>query len=83
MDFYFKKSINLIDRIYFWNEETSSSPARRLISPETGNHVTKLFHGFQLVACDGSRLNLPYNPKDTDTYIKCIGGRKGINQLLR
>ena len=44
-------------------------------------HVTKLFHGFQLVACDGSRLNLPYNPKDTDTYIKCIGGRKGINQL--
>ena len=43
--------------------------------------VTNLFHGYQLVACDGTRLNLPYNPYDQDTYIKAIEGRKGINQL--
>lgn len=41
----------------------------------------KIFQGYQLVACDGSRINLPYNPSDTDTFIQCIDGRKGINQL--
>ncbi|MBQ2678732.1 MAG: IS4 family transposase [Firmicutes bacterium] len=43
--------------------------------------VQKTFHGYQLVACDGSRLNLPYNPSDPDSFIRCISGRKGINQM--
>ena len=43
--------------------------------------VSKTFKGYQLVSCDGSRLNLPYNPSDTDTFCQCIKGRKGINQL--
>ena len=30
---------------------------------------------------DGSRVNLPYNPSDSDTFIQCIEGRKGINQI--
>ncbi len=43
--------------------------------------VVKTFHGYQLVACDGSRINLPYNPSDPDTFIQCIKNRKGINQI--
>lgn len=43
--------------------------------------VIRTFFGYQLIATDGSRLNLPYNPSDPDTFIQCIKGRKGINQL--
>ena len=43
--------------------------------------VLKTLNGYQLVACDGSRLNLPYNPSDPDSFIQCIDGRKGINQI--
>ena len=43
--------------------------------------VNKTFNGYQLVACDGSRLNLPYNPSDEASFIRCIKGRKGINQV--
>ena len=41
----------------------------------------KTFYGYQPVAADGCRLNLPYHPSDTDTFIKCIEGRKGLNQM--
>ena len=41
----------------------------------------KNFHGYQLVACDGTRLNLPYNPADSDTFVDNIEGRKGFNQV--
>ncbi len=43
--------------------------------------VKNTFHGYQLVACDGTRLNLLYNPSDSDSFIQCIEGRKGINQI--
>ena len=43
--------------------------------------VHNTFRGYQLVACDGTRLNLPYNPSDSDSFIQCIEGRKGINQI--
>ena len=29
----------------------------------------KKFQGYQIVACDGSRINLPYNPSDKDSFI--------------
>lgn len=41
----------------------------------------KNFHGYQLVACDGTRLNLPYNPTDFDTLVDNIKGRKSFNQI--
>ena len=41
----------------------------------------KTFHGNRLIAMDGTRLNLPYNPSDPDTFIKSIKDRKGINQM--
>lgn len=42
--------------------------------------VTKTFRGYRLIACDGTRLNLPYNPSDHSTLVNNIEGRKGFNQ---
>ena len=42
--------------------------------------VTKTFHGYQLIACDGTRLNLPYNRDDHSTLVDNIAGRKAFNQ---
>jgi len=38
------------------------------------------YNGFRLVACDGSDLNIAYNPKDTDTYFRNSLDSKGFNQ---
>ena len=43
--------------------------------------LPKTFNGYQLVACDGTRINIPYNPSDEYSFIQCIKGRKGINQV--
>ena len=43
--------------------------------------LPKKFYDYQLVACDGSRLNLPFNPSDMYSFIKSIQKRKGINQV--
>lgn len=43
--------------------------------------IPKNYNGYQLIACDGSRINLPYNPSDDYSFIQCIKGRKGINQV--
>lgn len=40
----------------------------------------KNYCGMRVIACDGTRLNTPYNPQDTDSYVNCIEGRKGFNQ---
>ena len=40
----------------------------------------KTFHGYRLIACDGTRLNLPYNHADHNTLVDNIDGRKGFNQ---
>lgn len=40
----------------------------------------KNFHGMKVIACDGTRVNTPYNPKDRDSFVNCINGRKGYNQ---
>ena len=80
----------------FFGEEKLPSPSamiqrRSQIKPEAFEelffhftsccHAPLTFHGYRLFACDGSRLNLPYNPSDQETYLQCISGRKGINQL--
>lgn len=41
----------------------------------------KNYHGYQLLACDGSDLNIARNPKDTDTYFQSLPTDKGFNQL--
>ena len=55
--------------VTLFNEFTGSIP------------ITKTFHGYQLVACDGTRLNLPHNSSDPDTLVDHIEGRKGFNQV--
>ena len=80
----------------FFDEDKLPLPSamvqrRSLIRPEAFQELLfyfteqitalKTFHGYQLVSCDGSRLNLPYNPSDPDSFIQCIEGRKGINQM--
>lgn len=41
---------------------------------------SKSFHGKLLIACDGTRINVPYNPKDNDSFVNCIENRRGFNQ---
>lgn len=43
------------------------------------NHKT--FKGYRLLAVDGSKLNIPHNPNDTDSYIKCSAGARDYNIL--
>ena len=43
--------------------------------------LPKKFYDYQLVACDGSRVNLPFNPSDMYSFMKSIQKRKGINQV--
>lgn len=40
----------------------------------------EMFNDMLVIACDGTRLNTPYNPKDSDSFVNCIEGRKGFNQ---
>ena len=39
-----------------------------------------LFKGYRLIACDGSNINISYDPKDEETYFT-HGEAKGFNQL--
>lgn len=40
----------------------------------------KTFHGKYVIACDGSRVNTPYNPSDSDSFVDAQKGKKGFNQ---
>ncbi len=40
----------------------------------------KTFRGYRLLACDGSDINIPYNPLDLETYHQ-NADKKGYNQL--
>lgn len=40
----------------------------------------KLFHGYRILAADGSDINILYNPLDTETFHK-NGDNRGYNQL--
>lgn len=40
----------------------------------------RTFHGLYVIACDGTRVNTPYNPNDRDSFVDHIDGRKGYNQ---
>ena len=44
-------------------------------------HIKNKYKGYRLIACDGTRLNLQYDPKNSDTFMSNIPNRKGINQM--
>ena len=41
----------------------------------------KKFHGYRLLACDGSDLCIAHNPQDTTTYFQSTPDSKGFNQM--
>ena len=43
--------------------------------------LEKKYNGYQLLACDGSDLNIARNPEDKDTYFHSIPTDKGFNQF--
>ena len=43
--------------------------------------VRNKYKGYRVVACDGTRLNLQYDPKNPDTFMSNVRDRKGINQM--
>ena len=43
--------------------------------------LEKKYNGYQLLACDGSDLNIARNPEDKDTYFQSIPTDKGFNQF--
>ena len=45
-----------------------------------GLDAPKTFCGYRLIACDGSDINIPYNPADEETFHQ-NGNKKGYNQL--
>lgn len=45
-----------------------------------GLDAPKTFLGYRLIACDGSDINIPYNPADEETFHQ-NGNKRGYNQL--
>ena len=45
-----------------------------------GMDAPKTFLGYRLLACDGSDIDIPYNPDDLETFHQ-NGDKKGFNQL--
>lgn len=82
LDFFDEKMIpSASSMIQRRNQIKSSAFEQLFLSFTSLIPVLRTFCGYRLIACDGSRLNLPYNPSDPDTFIKCIENRKGINQM--
>lgn len=46
-----------------------------------GFPLKKKYNGYQLLACDGSDLNIAHNPQDEDTYFQSSPTDRGFNQL--
>ncbi len=41
----------------------------------------ELYHGYRLLACDGSKMTIAHNPQDKTTYIQTSPDVKGFNQM--
>lgn len=86
-------SVEMLD--FFMHSEMPSSPAlnyrRNQIDPVAFQklfyHFTsqvlgkKLFKGMRLIACDGSEIKTPYNPKDKLTFTQSDSDKKGYNKV--
>ncbi len=44
-------------------------------------HKVDLYHGYRLLACDGSDLPIAHNPEDPTTYFQSFPDIKGFNQI--
>lgn len=89
------KSINSELCDYFLNQSPPTPSAfcqqRAKLDPEALARVFHLFSdtapipntwkGYQILACDGSDINIPYNPSDSETFMQSDPSVKGYNQL--
>lgn len=90
------RGLNSIITTYYPTADQMPSPSafsqrRELLYPDALRRVMRLFtdsmnnlktyHGYTLLACDGSDINTPYNPDDTETFHQPKDGSKGYNQL--
>lgn len=91
------KSMNSNICDYFHTPDTLPSQAaicqrRKLLYPDALRRVMRLFtdgvdctrtyKGYYMLACDGSDINIPYNPNDKETYHSPNKeGQKGYNQF--
>lgn len=82
LDFFDESLLPSPSAIIQRRNQVKSSAFQHLFHLFTGKiDELKLFRGYRLLAFDGSRINLPYNPSDSETFIPCIRGRKGTNQI--
>ncbi len=82
MDFFDEKRLPLPSAMIQRRNHVKPEGFKALFSEFTDKlPVKKTYHGYRLIACDGSRLNLPYNSSDKNSFSQSIKGRKGINQV--
>ena len=90
------KSMNSNICDYFNNPIEMPSPAavcqrRKLLYPDAlrrvmrlftdGMNCTRTYNVYHMIACDGTDVNIPYNPKDSETYHSPDKkGSKGYNR---
>ncbi len=42
---------------------------------------SKRFHGYRLIACDGSAIACPFNPSDSSTFVQKSSDSRGCNLI--
>lgn len=68
------------------------SQSRELVYPDALRRIMRLFtdsmnnlktyHGYILLACDGSGIKTPYNPYNNETFHQSIEGSRGYNRYI-
>ena len=79
---YFKNDDLMTSSAFVQQRDKLLPNAMTYLLKEFNNHCndSKTYNGYNLLAIDGSKLNIAYNPNDKDTYVK-QGNLKGFNQL--
>lgn len=79
---YFKNDALMTSSAFVQQRDKLLPNAMTYLLKEFNNRCddSKTYNGYNLLAIDGSLLNIAYNPNDEETYIK-QGNQKGYNQL--
>lgn len=81
---YFEYDINTASTSAFIQQRDKILPFafEFLLSEFTNSFKSyKTYNGYRLFAVDGSKLNIPHNPGDSDTYFQSSPNSKGFNLL--
>lgn len=81
LDFFSESSLPSAPAMNYRRDQIDISAFKDLMANFTAMLPQKnTFKGMHLIACDGTRVNTPYNSKDSDSFVCCIENRKGFNQ---